>query len=149
MQILLLILAAATAEDWPGKAATEFTRAYLQLDPAMADRLCQAHSTEADIYAMDDARQKALEEANARGLGFKTMTSMIYHVKTKTEYISETEAHVRLTGKKRMSINPVYFLVSVIFNIGEVRAVDETLSVVKEGDQWKVCERFSDAFENI
>jgi len=149
IQVLLVLIGTACVSDWPGSAAIEFTRAHFQKDPAIADRICRAHSTDADIFAIEDDRQRTAETAISRGFDFTYMTSMVYHVKTKTDYISDTEATVHLTGKRRVSINPVYFIVSILFNIGEAHRIDETVTVIKEGDLWKVCEDYSSVFQDV
>ncbi len=148
IQVLLILMGTALHRDWPGTAAIEFTRDYFQKDPGISDRMCKTFLTEADVYAIVDQRQLALEEGQARGFGFSAMTSMIYHAKTETDYVSDSEATVRLTGKRRASIHPVYFLVAVLFDIGEKHGIDETVTVVKEGEQWKVCERLASVFQD-
>jgi hypothetical protein len=53
--------------------------------------------------------------------------------------LDENTAEVRLTSSSMRSVNPVFGLVSKIFFLGETYDVDETLTVVKEADGWKVC----------
>jgi len=147
LQIALALVGGACSEDWPRDAAIEFTKAYFQRDPAIAGRICREHL---DVHAIDDDRQQAAEAARSRGLGFSYVTSVVYHIKTETVYAPDTgtEADVRIRGKRRVSINPVYPLVAILFDIGEVHRIDESLRVIKEENQWKVCEPYGSVFQD-
>ena len=140
VQLLLILLSQATYRDLPGDAVIEYSKAYYRLDPeGMGRRMCAARLDDDGMLAIDDYRHHMAEEARARGLGLSNLTYLAYHLATETERISDTEAKVRLTGKRRVSINPVYPLIAVLFGIGQVHPIDEIVPVIKEGDQWKVC----------
>lgn len=149
VQALLVLLGNAFYKDLPSVGAIEFTRAYFQKDPAMAERMCEDPLADDVLFAMDDDRMRAASEARSRGFGSANMTYLAYRIKTKTNYISETEASVRLTGKRRVSINPIYPYVAILFDLGEAHGIDETVKMVKQGGQWKVCESLSSVFQDI
>lgn len=149
VQVLLVLLGNAFYKDLPSNVAVEFTKAYFQKDPVMAERMCKVRLVDDIMLAIEDDRARVADEARSRGFGFSNMTYLAYHLKTKTDYISETEASVRLTGKRRVSINPVYPYVAILFDIGQVHGIDETITVVKEDDQWKVCESLSSIFQDV
>ena len=61
------------------------------------------------------------------------------HTEVDVEMLDENTAEVHLTSSSMRSINPVFGLVSKVFLLGESYEVDDTLTVVKETDGWKVC----------
>jgi len=148
VQILLALLGFACVKDSPGKVALEFTNAYFQLDESMSDLLCMEYRKVGDTDAVDEYIHSIAEKARERGFGRSFMQSKLYHMETETNYRSNTEADVRITGKRRISINPVYAYVANLFNIGEVYRIDETVRVIEEEDKWKVCADLSSVFGN-
>lgn len=147
--VLLFILGITFAEDSPRKEAVAFAKAYFAKSPLMVDRICKARRTGADLYAIDDLLQDTADEARARGVGLNFMASMLYRIDTETEYVTESEANVRITGKRRTAINPIYPYVAIVFNIGETYTVDDTIRMIREDGQWKVCESLSSVFQDI
>jgi len=148
VQVLLGVLDLGGHKDFPGKAVIEFARAYYQKDAAMSARICSDQLHDEGMLAIDDYRQLTVNEAKARGVGFSNLTYLAYHLKATTDYISDTEARVHLTGKRRASINPVYPLIAILFDIGKSYPIDRTFSVTKEGARWKVCENLSALFQD-
>ena len=67
------------------------------------------------------------------------MKNRLYHIQTQTISKKENEAQIRITGKIRVSINPVYAIVANLFNIGATHEVDDIINVIKEDGKWKVC----------
>jgi len=63
----------------------------------------------------------------------------LYHIETEIITQNDTEAQIRITGKRRVAINPAYPIVTKVFDIGGTYDVDETIDVKKEEDKWKVC----------
>jgi hypothetical protein len=53
--------------------------------------------------------------------------------------VDENTAEILITGQRRRSINPVFATVAKIFCLGDTYKFEETLTVVKEDDGWKVC----------
>jgi hypothetical protein len=67
------------------------------------------------------------------------MKNKLYHIETRTLSKSDNEAQIRITGKRKISINPVYVIVAKLFNLSETYEVDATVDVVREDGKWKVC----------
>jgi hypothetical protein len=61
------------------------------------------------------------------------------HTEVEVEMLDENTAEVHLTSSSMRSVNPVFGLVSKVFFLGESYEVEETLTVIKEADGWKVC----------
>jgi hypothetical protein len=61
------------------------------------------------------------------------------HIKTKTHLIDENTAEVTIKASMRRNIQPLFYLVSRIFFLGETYHMEETLRLVKEDNRWKVC----------
>jgi hypothetical protein len=138
--ILQVVLAVADQRDTPEKAAVEFAEAYHWLDPSMADRLCSTLARGKTAAAVVEGYlQRTRDEARALGYEFDYMKQGIYHVQTRVTATGENTVEIRLSGDRRRTINPVYGLVARWFAVGEVHPVDETLTLVREGDSWKVC----------
>jgi hypothetical protein len=136
--ILQVVLAVADQRDTPEKAAVEFAEAYYWLDPSMADRLC-ANLASGKAAVVEGYLRRTRDEARSLGYEFDYMKQGIYHVETRVSLKDASTAEVRLTGDRRRTINPVYGQVARWFGIGDVHPVQETLTLVREGDSWKVC----------
>ena len=67
------------------------------------------------------------------------MKNELYHIETEVLSQTDSDAKVRITGKRRVAINPVYSAVAKAFDIGGIYDVDETIHVIKEDGKWKVC----------
>lgn len=123
-------------DNVPRKVALEFTKAYHALDTsAMAENLCGELK---DENAIEQYIQYKKEESEKTGFDLYKK-SVVYHMKTDVSRISDSEAQVKVSGKKRYSINPIYTVVAVVFRLGEVHHFDETLYLITEDAQWKVC----------
>jgi len=61
------------------------------------------------------------------------------HTELDVEMIDENTAEVHLASSSMRSVNPVFGVVSKLFLLGESYGVEETLTVVKEENGWKVC----------
>ncbi len=148
VSVLLFLLEVTLTKDSPSKGAVAFAKAYFQKDPLMADRICKVRKSGVDLHAVDRFVQDAADEARQRGLGFSFLKSMLYRIDTETQYVSESEANVRITGKRKTAINLLYPYVARVFNIGETQLVDDTIRTVNEDGQWKVCESLSSVFQD-
>ncbi|MEW6671217.1 MAG: hypothetical protein AB1427_05900 [Thermodesulfobacteriota bacterium] len=133
----VLILADRT--QTPGGAAVEFAKAFYRIDPAMSSFLCNKVMETDEGKVVEKHIQGMTREAGSRGIGLNNMKYMLYHIETETHRIDDTTAEVKLTAKRRVSINPLYALVAKLFLIGETYPVDERMTVVKEDGRWKVC----------
>jgi len=129
----------AGTEDTPNKAVVEFSKAYFKLDRSMAERICHERLTSDDVDVVDQYLHRVAREAKERGFGINFMKNKLYHIETKTLNKSDNEAQIRITGKRRISINPVYVIVAKLFNLSETYEVDATFDVVREDGKWKVC----------
>ena len=135
--VLQIIFIIVDTDNTPEKVSLTFTKAYFSQDKtAMDEQICSELTEDADV--VDEYIQRI--EKEAKDTGFKLYSkSMIYHVKTHATSIDDSEAQVKITGKKRHSINPIYTLVAIIFQIGEVDHFDETIDLINEEGRWKVC----------
>lgn len=127
------------SKDSPQKAVVEFAKAYFKLDPSMAERICDEMKTIDDVDVVDQYIYQKTREGQERGLGKNYMKTKLYHIDTHTVSVAADSAQIRLTGKKRKSINPVYAIVAQIFMIGDAHEIEATFNVVKEDGRWKVC----------
>ena len=137
--LVQVIFSLADQRDTPNKAVVEFSKAYFQLDRSMADRICQKQLTIDDVDIVDQYLYLAAKEANERGFDVNFVKNKLYHIETETLSKNDTTAKIRITGKTRVAINPVYPIVAQLFNIGATHEVNQTFNVIKEDSQWKVC----------
>ena len=138
-----LLFVFASTEDTPNKAVVEFSKAYFQLDRSMAERICHEQLASDDVDFVDQYLYRVAMEAKDRGFDIDFMKNKLYHIETTTLKKSDNEAQIRITGKRRISINPVYVIVANVFNLSETYEVDATFDVVREDGQWKVCGNLS------
>ena len=137
--LLQVLLVFADAIDTPNKAVVEFSKAYFKLDPSMTDRICKERLASQDIDIVDQYIYSVQKEAKERGFDTNFMKNTLYHIETETLSQDDTDATIRITGKRRVAINPAYPIVAKLFNIGATYDVDETIHVKKEDGKWKVC----------
>ena len=137
--ILQGILILADHHETPGKAAVEFSKAYFMLNKAMEKRLCSALTEDEEIDVVNDYLNRKADQARAEGFDVSWMKMALAHVETETKMVDENTAEVHITCDRRRSVNPIYAMVATIFFLGETYKVEETLSLVKENDRWKVC----------
>jgi hypothetical protein len=132
----------ADCKDTPAKAAVKFTKAYYQVDPAMSELLCKNYLTADNGNVVAQHILKISRDARDRGLGLSYMKNTLYHIKAHTHMTGDATAEVKLTAKRRTSINPIYELIGRFFLIGKTHRVDVTIPMVKEDSRWKVCGSF-------
>ena len=137
--VLQVVLIIADRHDSPGKAAVEFSKAYFKQNECMAYRLCSDVLTDEETDVVGDYINRVADEASANGFKPRWMRMALSHTEVEVEMLDENTAEVHLTSSSMRSINPVFGLVSKVFLLGESYEVDETLTVVKETDGWKVC----------
>jgi hypothetical protein len=138
--ILQVVLIIADRREMPAKAAIEFTKAYFRLDKAMAERLCNVLSEEAGGDVVDDYLSRVAEKARTMGFELNYMKNTLSHIETATEMEDDNTAKVRIKANRRRYLNPFYGIIAKLFFLTETHKVDETLTLVKENGQWKVCE---------
>jgi len=137
--ILQVGLIIADRHDSPGLAAVEFSQAYFKQNQCMANRLCSDIIADEEADVVDDYINRVADEARANGFKPSWMRMALSHTQVEVEMVDENTAEVHLTSSRMRSINPVFGLVSKVFLLGESNEVEETLTVVKEADGWKVC----------
>jgi hypothetical protein len=135
--ILQFVLIVSDHHESPGKAAVEFTKAYFKLKRSMNERLCSEITEEGDV--VEDYLNRVADEARADGFDASWMKMALSHIETETEMLDDNTAEVQITCTRRRSANPLYGIVAKIFFLGETHKVEETLTLVKEDDRWKVC----------
>jgi len=136
---LQVVLISAADQDKPYRAAIDFTKAYFWLNhDCMADRMVNNGISDNDVDLADAYLQRRLESAQARGFGLDRLRSSVSHIETETEYIDDHTAKVHLSAEVRTAINPVFGFIGKLFGLTESRPVTETITVVRDGHQWRV-----------
>jgi len=64
---------------------------------------------------------------------------MVTHLETETVAQNDESATIHLAGHSRTCINPVFTYIAKLFHIGQQYTFEETLNLIKEDGQWKVC----------
>jgi hypothetical protein len=134
----VIFVFAESNTNTPDQAAIKFSKAYFKLQPCMADLLCdELQNEDADIVG--DYIYRVTQEGAERGLKAKIMKYKLYHIETKTKLINDNEAEVHLMAAKRVAINSVFAWIAKLFQMGKTHEVEDTLTLIKEDGQWKVC----------
>ena len=137
--ILQIVLVMADHHDSPGKAAVEFSKAYFELNKGMGKLLCSDIAGDGEGEVVDDYLNRVADQARSEGFDVSWMKMALLHIETETQMLDDNVAEVRISCSRRRAVNPVFALVAKIFNLGETYKVEETLTLVKEDDSWKVC----------
>ena len=137
--ILQIALIGADRHETPGTVAVDFSKAYFNLDADMADLLCSEMTADEDVDVVDDYINRVAAEARAEGFDPSWKKMVLAHIELETEMVDENTVTVQITSERRRSPNPVFGAVAKIFCLGDTHRVEETLTVVKEDDGWKVC----------
>ena len=137
--ILQIALIGADRHETPGTVAVDFSKAYFNLDADMADLLCSEMAADEDVDVVDDYINRVAAEARAEGFEPSWKKMVLAHIELETEMVDENTVTVQITSERRRSPNPVFGAVAKIFWLGDTYKVEETLTVVKEDDGWKVC----------
>ncbi len=123
--------------ETPSKAAMAFVQAYYLLDEqTLLDRLCQKS---ASPEMVDNYLYRVTQAAAQRGFAPRYRKSRIFQMHLQTLEKSDDTAKVRVIGKRRNAINPVYEYVSRLFCLTRAYDVEADLDLVKENGRWKVC----------
>ena len=137
--ILQIALIGADRHETPGTVAVDFSKAYFNLDADMADLLCSEMTADEDVDVVDDYLQRVASEARAEGFDPSWKKMALAHIELKTEMVDENTVAVQITAERRRSINPVFAAVAKIFFLGDTHKVEQTITLIKEDDGWKVC----------
>jgi len=127
------------AKETPNKTAVKFTKAYFTLDKSMAGYLCKTLAPSEDENIVEKYIQKTENEAAERGLSPDFMKSRLFNIETETISRTDKEITLKISADRIVAINPLYALVSKLFQLGKIHKVDDTITVIKEDGKWKVC----------
>ncbi len=145
--ILLVVLAVclqvvfvfADCKQSATKTAVDFSKAYFLLDDDLEWYLCNdLIGDEEESSAAVYLRSKAVE-AKDRGFNIGMVRKIITHLETETMSQDEASATIHLSGESRTCIHPVFSYIARLFRIGQKYTFEETLELIKEDGQWKVC----------
>ena len=147
MWVVVLILAVclqvvfvfADCKQTATGTAIDFSKAYFLLDSGLENYLCSDLAGDGDESAAAGYLQSMTDEARDRGFGNGMVRQTIYHVKTETLSQDAETAMIHLKGLRRTCIHPVFAYVAKLFQLGQVHEFEETLELMKEDGQWKVC----------
>ncbi len=137
--ILQIVLVMADHHESPGKAAVEFSKAYFKLNKDMEKLLCNEITEDGESEVVEDYLNRVADQARSEGFDPSWMKMALLNIETETQMLDENVAEVRINSSRRRAVNPVFALVAKIFDLGEIHKVQETLTLVKEDDLWKVC----------
>ena len=137
--LVQVVLAAGDAKDAPNTAAIAFSKAYFNMNPDMADRLCNGGVTEDEVDMVGNFLYSQTMHAAARGFELKRLRKSFSHIRTETVDMTKDSATVNISGTTRTIINPVFGWVGKMFFLTTPDTVETTLEMVKEDGVWKVC----------
>jgi hypothetical protein len=136
--ILQSLLIFADNQSSPHTAVIKFAKAYFLFDAdAMSSRICKANQASKNM--IDKYVYRNIKEAKDRGVAIDYLKSRFTHIDTEIISSDGTTASIRVTGIRRISVNPLYGFIAKIFQIGESYKVDQIFSIVKEAEEWKIC----------
>jgi hypothetical protein len=136
---IVLIMVDYHHHESPGTVAVEFSKAYFKLNKGMGKLLCSDIAKDGESEVVDDYLFRVADQARSEGFDVSWMKMALLHIETETQMLDDNVAEVRIHCKRRRAVNPVFALVAKIFDLGETYKVEETLTLVKEDDLWKVC----------
>lgn len=135
--VLQLGLIGADCQQTPTKVAKKFAGAFYYLDSDMQDYLCASLAKDGEV--VDDYLVKMNAEASRRGLSANYLRHKFLKMHANVVESGKDTMKVHLTGSTRVCINPAFMLVAKLFKVGDDYPVDETLELVKENNDWRVC----------
>ena len=137
--VVQLALIFADCKDTPARTAAGFATAYFNLDPAMADYLCNEFLEQEDTDLVQAYINQVADQARQSGFEPNYMRMRLFSLHTEVISQSESAAEVHITAKARRNLNPVFTIIAKFFHLGENHPIDETLNLIKEDGRWKVC----------
>lgn len=136
--LVQVVLAGVYLKETPVRAAESFARAYYLLDPAMTARMCK--DLVGDANEADELRYRAVQEARARGYSPNYMRMQLFDVKAVVLAEDQNSAQVELSFEMKRAIHPAFAYFAKMWKIGETYHAEGVVDLVKEAQQWKVCE---------
>lgn len=138
--VLQGLLISVAKVDSPVETAVDFAKAYFMLDgDSMSQLLCREIVEDEEVDPVGDYLNSVADEARSMGFSTSYMRNQLSHISTEIQMTDEKQAKVKITGERLRSINPVFAIVGKLFFLIESHEVDETLTLVKEDNEWKVC----------
>ena len=138
--VLQGLLISVAKVDSPVETAVDFAKAYFMLDgDSMSQLLCREIVEDEEVDPVGDYLNSVANEARSMGFSTSYMRNQLSHISTEIQMTDEKQAKVKITGERLRSINPVFAIVGKLFFLIESHEVDETLTLVKEDNEWKVC----------
>ncbi len=135
--VVQLALIGADSVQTPAKVARSFAEAYYYLNPGMQDYLCADLAEDGQVVG-NYLYQKE-REASQRGFPTNYLRQKFTKIHLTAAESGEGTAKFHLKGTTRVCINPAYMVVGKLFGFGQNYPVDETIELVKEDGQWRVC----------
>jgi hypothetical protein len=137
--ILQIVLILADHHESPGNAAVDFSKAYFKLSIDIGEYLCSEITEDGESDVVDDYLARVADQARSEGFDVSWMKMSLSHIETEIQMMDDNVAEVRISGIRRRAVNPVFAFVAKIFSLGETHHVEDTLTLVKENNRWKVC----------
>lgn len=135
--VLQLALIGIDCQQTPVEVAKAFAGEYYYLDGNMQNHLCADLARDGDL--VDSYLFSKKKEASQLGFSTNYLRRKFTKLHVRVVESDKDKMTVHLTGTTRVCINPAFMVVGELFGIGKDYAVDETLELVKEGHQWRVC----------
>lgn len=141
--LLWMMLIFADKQDTSAHTAINFVKAYYNLDPSMANLLCEDQQVVDDVDVVEAYIQAKNQQARQKGFSESWEKSVVSQINI--EPISPQDAEsvsYKISAVTRKSIHPVFALVAGLFSIGESHTVVKTVDLIREDGAWKVCGSF-------
>ena len=135
--VLQLALIGIDCRQTPVDVAKAFAGDYYYLDAGMQDHLCADLAEDGEL--VENYLYQKEKEASQRGFSTSYLRHKFMKMHVSVIESGEDTMKVHLTGTTRVCINPAFMLVGKLFGIGKDHPVDETLELIKENNQWRVC----------
>jgi hypothetical protein len=135
--VLQLALIGIDCQQSPVEVAKTFASEYYYLDGNMQNHLCADLAKDGEL--VDSYLYSKEKEASELGFSTNYLRRKFTKLHARVVESDKDKMTVHLTGTTRVCINPAFMVVGELFGIGKDYAVDTTLELVKEGNQWRVC----------
>jgi hypothetical protein len=135
--VLQLALIGADYRQTPAKVAKQFADAYYAIDADMQDYLCSELAKDGELVS--DFLYARQREASQRGRRISFLRHQITTAHMQLVDESSDSVSVHLTGTTRVCIHPAFMIIGKLFQIGHDYPMDETIELIQENGQWRVC----------
>ncbi len=137
-----MMLIFADKQDTAPHTAIKFIKAYYNLDPSMADLICDDQKILDDVDVVEAYIYAKSQDAGRKGFGQSWEKSAVYQIKIEPVPQDTETVRYKISAVTRKSIHPVFAWVANLFAIGESHPVVETVDMIQENGVWKVCGTF-------